>query len=121
MSDFDRRQLLRGLAGAGALAALQPGLSLAARSKPDRQRIKSENEKPGTTDWQLTYTRVDPKTRWRSTMIEGYVSRASVRQGDKLDFFVSTNPASPFVIDLYRLGYYQGKGGRHVKQLGPLE
>ena len=23
-------------------------------------------------------------------------------------------PPSPFVIDLYRLGYYQGKGGRHV-------
>ena len=24
---------------------------------------------------------------------------------------VSTNPPSPFVIDVYRLGYYGGKGG----------
>ena len=32
---------------------------------------------------------------------------------------VSTNPASPFRIDLYRLGYYQGKGARHLVQLGP--
>ena len=42
-------------------------------------------------------------------MIEGYVSRASVRAGDTLDFFVSTDPPSDFVIDLYRLGYYQGR------------
>jgi hypothetical protein len=34
---------------------------------------------------------------------------------------VSTNPASSFVIDIYRLGYYGGKGGRHLAQLGPFE
>jgi hypothetical protein len=34
---------------------------------------------------------------------------------------VSTNPPTPFVIDLYRLGYYGGKGGRHVLRLGPFE
>src|SRR5262249_4707177 len=120
MTEFNRRQLLRGLAGAGSLAALHPALDLSAAARPDRERIKAENERPGTADWQLTYTRVDPKTRWRSTLIEGFVSRASVRAGEALDFFVSPNPASPFVIDLYRLGYYQGKGGRHVKRLGPL-
>ncbi|MCI0460873.1 MAG: hypothetical protein L0Z62_28325, partial [Gemmataceae bacterium] len=73
------------------------------------------------TDWQLTYTRVDPKTRWRSTLIEGYAGRASVRPGESIDLFVSTNPPTDFVIDLYRLGYYQGKGGRHVQRLGPFK
>ena len=34
---------------------------------------------------------------------------------------VSTNPPLPFVIDLYRLGYYGGKGGRHLGQLGPFK
>ena len=33
---------------------------------------------------------------------------------------VSTNPASPFVIDVFRLGYYGGKGGRHLVRLGPF-
>jgi hypothetical protein len=33
---------------------------------------------------------------------------------------VSTNPPSPFVIDVYRLGYYGGKGGRHMARLGPF-
>lgn len=124
MSGIDRRQLLSGIAGAVALSALAP-----AAEKRDRERIKAENDREGTLDWQLTYTRIDPETKCtrfggglggRSTMIEGYVSRASVRPGDKLDFFISTDPPSPFVIDLYRLGYYQGKGGRHVQRLGPL-
>jgi hypothetical protein len=118
MSELDRRQLLRGAAAASLLTALGP---VAAADRPDRERIKAENEREGTTDWQLTYTRVDPKTKYRSTLIEGYVSRASVKAGDKLDFFVSTDPPSGFVIDLYRLGYYQGTGGRHVQRLGPFK
>jgi hypothetical protein len=117
MPPLDRRQLLGHIAGAGAISLLDP---VAAWSKPDRNRIKAENDRVGTLDWQLTYTRVDPKTLYRSRMIEGYVSRTSVRAGDKLDFFVSTDPASPFVIDLYRMGYYQSKGGRHVRRLGPF-
>lgn len=120
MTPLDRRQLLRGLAGAGALAAFGTSPVLAVEGKSDRDRIKAENDQEGTLDWQLTYTRVDPKTKYRSIMIEGFVSRASVRAGDKLDFFVSSEPASPVVIDLYRLGYYQGKGGRHLRRLGPF-
>src|SRR5260370_32260434 len=34
---------------------------------------------------------------------------------------VSPNPPSAFVIDLYRLGYYGGKGGRHLTRLGPFK
>jgi hypothetical protein len=126
MPDIDRRQLLRTAAASAALAALSP----AAEPKPDRERVKAENDREGTTDWQLTYTRIDPKSKCtrfggglggRSVLIEGFASRASVRPGDKLDFHVSTDPPSPFTIDLYRLGYYQGKGGRHVLRLGPFK
>ncbi len=119
MHQLNRRQLLQSLTAAGAVALGGPQLLRA--DKPDRDRIKAENDREGTLDWQLTYTRVDPKTKWRSTMIEGYVSAASVAAGDKLSFCVSTDPPSPFVIDLYRLGYYQGKGGRFVQHLGPFD
>lgn len=121
MSHFDRRQWLQTLAVAAAL----PAPSFAA----DPDRIKAENDREGTTDWQLTYTRIDPKTKCtrfggglggRSVLIEGFASRASVRPGEKIDFHVSTDPSTPFVLDLYRLGYYQGKGGRHTVRLGPL-
>ena len=119
MSPLDRRQALLGIAGAGALAAVGENRAVAQARQPDL--IRRENQHEGTTDWQLTYTRVDPKTRWRSPRIEGYVGKQSVRAGEALDFFVSTNPAAGFVIDIYRLGYYLGRGGRHLRRLGPFD
>src|SRR5438874_13663618 len=110
MPTLDRRQFLQGLAVA----------PLAANAAASTDLIKRENARPGTTDWQLTYTRVDPTTRFRCPWIEGYASRASVRAGESIDLFVSTQPASRFTIDLYRLGHYQGKGGRQVARLGPF-
>jgi hypothetical protein len=115
MPHLDRRQLLQSLA---ATPLAVPTLARSAEPAPGL--IKAENAHPGTTAWQLTYTRVDPKTRFRCPWIEGYASRASVRAGETIDFFVSTAPACPFVLDLYRLGYYQGKGGRHMQRLGPF-
>jgi hypothetical protein len=117
MKPLDRRQLLRGLTAAGSLAALPP-LTAAA---PSRDAVRAENEHPGTTDWQLTYTRVDPRTKFRCPLVEGFASSDSVRSGEPIDFFVSTDPPSAFVIDLYRIGYYQGRGGRHVVRLGPFQ
>jgi hypothetical protein len=113
---MNRRELLLGVAGAG-LAQVANRLS-AAPARTDL--IRTENEKPGTTDWMLTNTRVDPKTKYRCPWIEGYCARTSVRAGDWLTVMVSTNPPSPFILDVYRLGYYQGKGGRRVARLGPF-
>lgn len=84
--------------------------------------IRRENDRPGTRDWMLTHTRVDPATKYRCPWIEGYCSHSSVLAGrDRLRFFVSTNPPSQFTIELYRTGYYGGQGGRHVLTLGPFE
>ena len=58
MPQLDRRQLIRGLAGMGALAALEPAALFSAEDRPDRERIKAENDREGTLDWQLTYTQI---------------------------------------------------------------
>lgn len=100
-----------------ASAAAMPLFANQKTSNP----IVVENQKTGTLDWQLTYTRVDSKMRFRSSLIEGYVSKQSVSAGQSLDFFVSTDPVSSFQIDIYRLGYYGGLGGRHMKTLGPFD
>lgn len=112
---MDRRGFLTGL---GALAA----------ELPRRELIREENARPGTTDWQLTYVRADPRSesgwgKWpvRSPLIEGFAGKTSVRPGEKIDFYVSTDPAARVVIDFYRLGYYGGKGGRHLLRVGPLK
>ena len=114
-----RRELLRATA-AGLASAMIGGPAAAKAADADPGRIRAENERPGTREWMTTNVRVDPKTKYRSPGIEGYASRTSVRAGEAIDLFVSTNPASPFVIDVYRLGYYQGLGGRHMQRLGPF-
>ena len=115
---LDRRTLLK-RAAAGLASLLPLPVALAEPTPAARDLIRAENEKPGTTDWLLENTRVDPKAKYRCPWVEGYCSHTSLRAGDTLDIMVSTNPASPFRIDVYRLGYYQGKGARHLVQLGP--
>ena len=107
----NRREAL----AAAALAAAHSGLTSHARAANPDSAIKSENDKPGTTDWQLTYVKFDAKAKYRQSLIEGYCTRTSVAAGEKIGFCVSTEPASAFLIDVYRLGYYGGTGGRLMK------
>ncbi len=119
---FDRRRWLKTAVAAGLATGLAPLTSRSEEQRsPAHNATVEENQRPGTTDWQLTYTRIDPQTKYRCPWIEGFVSRASVRAGQSLDLKVSTNPPGRFTVDIYRLGYYGGKGGRHVASLGPFD
>src|SRR5260370_276200 len=118
---LDRRTLLKGAAAAGLASALEPlAPAFAAPAPSSPELIRAENERRGATDWLLTNPRTDPKTKYRCPWIEGYCSHTSLRAGDTLSVMVSTRPPSPFVLDVYRLGYYGGKGGRHLLRLGPF-
>lgn len=121
---ISRRDLLIGTVGLGALASLpaMPGCApLADQPGPAApDLIRRENQKPGTRDWMLTSTRIDPRTKYRSPWIEGYCSHTSIRPGQVIQFHVSANPASSFTLDLYRMGYYGGDGARHMMSLGPF-
>src|SRR5947209_8167709 len=117
--DWKRRDVLKTAAAAGLASMLEGRLARGdAAATPDL--IRGENEAPGTRDWMATDVRIDPKTKYRSPWIEGYASKTSVRPGESISLHVSTNPASPFVIDLYRMGHYRGLGARHMLRLGPF-
>jgi len=106
------------------LAGLGIGLSasLAATAEEGRpNRIKAENARSGTRDWMLTQPKIDSAAKYRCPWIEGYCSHSSIRAGGTIQFFVSTNPASQFTLDIYRMGFYGGDGGRLVQRLGPFE
>src|SRR5580658_2773085 len=105
---------------AAAAVTIGSNVALTARTVQS-DRIKTENAREGTTDWQLTYVKFDAKAKYRQSLIEGYCTRTSVSAGEKLGICVSTDPASTFTIDLYRLGYYGGTGGRLIKTMGPFE
>ena len=115
-----RRELLKGAVGAGLAAAIFPLTGCVGPRTRQPDSVMIENLKPGTTDWMLTNTRVDPQSKYRCPWVEGYCSKTSVRAGETLEIKVSTNPPSSVVIDVYRLGYYGGKGGRQVNRLGPF-
>lgn len=100
------------LAGTGVLSD--------AADPPRSNPIVVENQHPGATDWQLTRVRVD-QDGFRSPWIEGYCSRQSVMAGESIDLCVSTNPPVPFQIEIFRMGYYEGRGARLMRTIGPLQ
>ena len=88
--------------------------------------IVSENRKEGTTNWLLfNHAQViAPGTDelWkREKGIEGYCSHTSIKAGETLKVFLSTEPAASFKIDFYRMGYYGGKGGRLMQRIDGLK
>ena len=86
-------------------------VSALAQSNP----IIQENSLPGTTQWQLSNPANDTDLQ-----IKGYASATSVNQGESIDFHVAVNPVQNFRIDIYRLGWYDGDGGRLVKSISSV-
>lgn len=68
--------------------------------------VVAENALPGTSAWQLA----DPANNHE---IEGYANDVSVDLGQPVTLYVSTVSPS-FHVEVYRMGYYQGLGGRLV-------
>ncbi len=83
--------------------------------------IERENRREGASDWQLTRVRLDKTTGFRSPLIEGYCSRQSVAAVESIDLMVSTNPPARFTIEIFRTGYYGGRGARLMTRLGPFD
>ena len=125
-----RRTFVRSLASLGALS-LEPALlgqisppRAAGEPRPENPVVR-ENQRPGTRDWLLTQPRVTPPhPLWhmfglRCPWIEGYCSHSSVRAGERLTIYVSTNPPARYTLDVYRCGYYDGAGARLMRHFGP--
>lgn len=119
-----RRRFIKGT-GAAVVSALttgniqsQPGRGISGQRRSSV--VADENKHTGARDWQLTRVFVDSKSR-RSPRVEGYCSRQSVAAGDDLDIMVSTTPAARFTIEIFRTGFYDGRGARLMTTLGPFQ
>lgn len=126
-ANLTRREVLKlPVAATGAAAIAGFGTSLAARRVATAQNLQQdnpivrENQRPGTTQWQLTRVWVN-EGNYRTSLVEGYCSHQSIEAGDTLTVFVSTNPPRPFTLDIYRMGYYGGAGGCWKGQWGPID
>ena len=74
--------------------------------------ILSENLNQGSAGWQPTNLALAGE-------IEGYASATSINKGGSVTVYVNSNGTS-FTLDLYRLGWYQGLGGRLMMSAGTL-
>src|ERR1700690_433238 len=78
--------------------------------------IVTENQQPGTAAWDFPTDFIGTDNVGQ---IKGYASAVSINKGESITFYVSTNPAQTFTIDVYRIGWYQGLGGRLMQHIGP--
>ncbi len=121
---IDRRNVLKG--SVATSLALMAGSSVTASrangddSERDPTLIQRENDQPGSKDWQLTRVRLD-SNKFRSPWIEGYCSKQSVAAGESIDIMVSTDPVQDFKIEIFRTGFYGGRGARLMKTVGPFK
>ena len=81
--------------------------------------IIAENQNPGTTDWRINYN-IGTFSSDTNGEIKGYASATSVNKGDSINLHVSVNPAQTYAIDVFRMGWYGGAGGRLMQHIGPL-
>ncbi len=75
--------------------------------------ITLENQNTGTTAWKIT----NPVTP-SNPEIAGYATATSVNKGGSLPIKVSLVQAGNYTIDVYRLSYYGGTGGRLLLSSG---
>lgn len=110
---------IRRLSRASSLLAIFALIALSLAANPTVE----ENRHPGTTDWRLDAVHLDrvSGSSLRSPRIEGYASRASLYPGESVALHVSTAPAAAFSVDVYRMGYYGGTGGRHMMRITGLQ
>jgi hypothetical protein len=73
--------------------------------------VAAENGLAGSRAWRIGADATkEPDDIERQ--IAGYASATSVVAGETIDFAVTVNPAGPFTISIYRVGHYNGDGGR---------
>lgn len=70
--------------------------------------IADENLLPGTPQSQWDVARPG------DTTLEGFATDISINQGETISFKVNDTTLTPYRIDIYRMGYYQGMGARLV-------
>lgn len=99
-----RKWLFAAVLGILALAAFggaAPALGASAASNP----IAAENAKAGTTSWFVGTPRQDE--------MSGYFDRVSYLPGATATLYADSH-GDPFSYTVYRMGYYQGLGGRKL-------
>ena len=99
------------LIGVGVTSIAVPA-SAADPCGPGSNPIVCENSKPGTDpeEWDVSGA--------GSSELQGFATAISVSVGGTIGFKIDT-PSTSYAIDIYRTGWYQGLGARHIASVSP--
>ena len=113
ISRLTRRNYLKnGVKGSAVLGIGSVTLAGSVSANP----IENENNKPGDGSWEpVEVSNARPSAV--DHLVEGYTSSTSVAPGETVEFHISTNPVARYRVDVFRLGWYGGAGGRLVTSL----
>lgn len=114
---WGRLRLAPVLAGALTAALLVAAAPATATAVPPSPPVHAENQRQGTTGWRIPWGGHSVASD-AGGQVKGYTGATSYRPGDPVDFRVSARPAQNVTVDVYRLGWYQGQGGRFVHHSG---
>ena len=101
----------------GVCLSAAAGIGLPRAAAAQSNPIVIENQQPGTSQWRIPFGSAATDG---GGQVKGYASATSVNKGENITFYVSVNPAQTYTIDAYRMGWYQGLGGRLMQHIGPL-
>jgi hypothetical protein len=80
-----------------------------------RNVIERENALAGTSAWQISSSRA------ATVEIAGYAGADYVAPGQSITFYISTqHSGDPYRVDVYRIGWYGGTGGRLLTSLAEM-
>jgi hypothetical protein len=81
--------------------------------------VAAENRHPGTTEWRLPGPAADVGGLAHGDVV-GYVARQAIGVGETQRIYVSAPRSRTVRIQVFRMGWYGGLGGREILASGPL-
>jgi hypothetical protein len=99
-----RRSVVLAIGAVAVTAGLASGAGANGRGA-QANAVVVENARAGTVAWNRPQA---------GAGVDAYASEVSVLPGGSIHLHVSTTPAAPYRIEIYRLGWYGGAGGRLV-------
>ena len=76
--------------------------------------IVAENQHAGSSGWRIGGSGYHIASDV-GAQVKGYASATSVDLGQSITLFASAQPAQPLKLDVYRIGWYGGRGGRLMR------
>jgi N,N-dimethylformamidase beta subunit-like, C-terminal len=94
------------LSACGGPSRSSASVTAPATAAPAANPVQRENSLPGTPGWEIPAS--------AGTVIAGFAGETSVAPGQSFDLHVSSPPGSRYRVLVFRLGWYQGIGGRLI-------